>query len=152
MDIRPFLLLPVTDIQTAKAYIDALVANNCDFHFDDDLKTIYPFTGSTLSGTPLFNHDEQLIVADRIESLRDHMADPFAYMLIALARRHWTAQGATEVMHQFELFGQSPQTRSEELSDADMVALLEAFDPNGDYEELSSGMLMELMNYFGNDL
>jgi hypothetical protein len=70
---------------------------------------------------------------------------------IADARAAWAGASDEDIASEFTLFGQDPQARSEALSDADMVALLERFDPNGDYDTLSSGELLELMNHFAQD-
>jgi hypothetical protein len=138
--IAPFISKQVHNVASAKSYITDLVAHGCDFHLNDDPKELVP---------QLFNSDEALILAARVERLRDYLKDPIAYLNIARARKAWADSDDAAIASEFRLFGQSPGTRSEELSDADMVALLERYSPGGAYEEMGSDQLMELMNYFG---
>lgn len=143
MAIQDFILLPVHDLETAKAYVDAMVKQNgCLFDFRRDPKECVPDP---------FEYDEALIVADRVERLREHMSveQIVRYAAVCEARNEWAERSDDDIASQFRLFGQSPQTQSEALSDADMVALLERYDPSGDYEDLGSGELLELMNFYG---
>lgn len=77
--------------------------------------------------------------------------DTILQLELDTARTEWADASDEDVASEFRLFGQDPTTRSEELSDADMVALLERFEPSGDYDTLSSGELLELMNHFARE-
>lgn len=133
--IRDFILLPVNSAATAKAYIDALAKNDCVYHPDDDPKEI-----------PCFSHDEALIVADRMESVLDYLEtpDPYSYCMIATARQVWAAKSDAAKTAAFATFDPS----NTDLSDADMVALLEWKDPSGHFETLEGAALYAFMEHY----
>ncbi len=141
MAIAEHLLLPVVDVPTAKAYLTALVENGQDFDLTEDPMEYAP---------KLFNHDEALIIADRIKRMHDHLDElhdsgPMYYLCVAVARKLWAQKTDEQKQCAFELF----ELNVLELTNADMVALLEWKDPKGAYDDLSLAKLMTLMEQLG---
>lgn len=86
MTIRPAIAAPISDLDSAKAWIDGLVAADLDFHFEDSPETIV--TGPAMA--PTFTADECAILRLRVDTL--YALDwqgyecPIGYMLEVLEK------------------------------------------------------------------
>lgn len=65
--VRDFLTLPVTDLKSGQQYIRTLVANQCEFHFDDNPDEVIVVNHG---GRALFTTAEAAIVRARVAALR----------------------------------------------------------------------------------
>lgn len=133
LSIDPFVVAPVIDEDSARDYIDELVAHDCAFDIGTDLKTLVPHP---------FTHDEALIVADRMESARDYI-DVERYMEVASARKVWATEPDTKKHAAFFAF----EAHNNDLSEGDMVVLLEWANPGSSYVDLDRGALVTLMEH-----
>lgn len=64
--IRPCISAEVTDLASAKAYIEGLVAAGLSYHFDDAPEEV--INGRT--GESIFTEDEWPVLRDRVAKLR----------------------------------------------------------------------------------
>lgn len=90
MTIRPAIAAPISDLASAKAWIDGIVNAGLDFHFDDNPDSIV----NLRTGESTFTPAEWPILRQRVASLRSFdSADwaafdcPIGYMIHALEQR-----------------------------------------------------------------
>lgn len=137
--MREFLKAPVTDLESAKAYITALVRNGLDYHLDDD-----PGDLTDAMHERVFGAAEVPFVRRRVARLYAmpwprEISCPIGYMTLAMERYRLVSMTNDEVCAEFNQIDVSKASREE------LVALLEWNDHNGDYEECTITELIEIM-------
>lgn len=67
--MRPCIAAEITDAASAKKWIEGLVAERLEFHFEDDPGSIVSFVNAGDKGHPTFKRGEVAVLRKRIKAL-----------------------------------------------------------------------------------